>query len=431
MANAFMTRRNAEAPAARSAICQSIGSMSGLRALFDSTRLFTVSRRISVATLRPLLTVAIVSLAACATPQPPAPPPETFLHDELFGPPTVRVSGDEIFVLSDAMQRYLRTEIATQTRILGAQGGLVEAVYNKAQLKLEYDSSFTRNAAEAFEARAGNCLSLVVMTAAFAKVLGLQVRYQSAYLEEAWSRSGDLLLRAGHVNVTLGPKLQDRASPLSRSVTIDFLPEEQLRTLRTREVSEQTIVAMYMNNRAVEALMRGMLDDAYAWTRASLRQSPDFLSAHNTLGIVYARSGHLDHAATAFQHVLRNDPAHTRAIANLADVYTKQGRNDDAAALYSTLARLEPEPPLHYFSQGMVAMQRGDFSSARDLFAREADRSGYSNDVAFWLGIAHYRLGDVEQATRFLNQALGNTSSRGDSDSKSAKLSRLKSRGPQ
>jgi tetratricopeptide (TPR) repeat protein len=401
MAISFMTRRKTGACAARSVM------------------------------LLPLLAAAMVSLAGCATSPPPAPPPETFLHDELFGPPSVRVSGDEIFVLSDSMKRYLRTEIATQTRLHGIPGGLVEAVYNKAQLKLEYDSSFTRNAAEAFEARAGNCLSLVVMTAAFAKELGLQVRFQSAYLEEAWSRSGDLLLRAGHVNVTLGPKMQDRASPLSRSTTIDFLPGEQLRTLRTREISEQTVIAMYMNNRAVEALMRGKLDDAYAWARASLRQSPDFLSAHNTLGIIYARRGHYDHAATAYEHVIRNDPVHTRAMANLADVYAKQGRKDEAAALYSTLARLEPEPPMHYFNQGMSAMQRGDFNSARDLFAREADRSGYSSDVTFWLGIAHYRLGDVEQATRLLNQAFGSSKSRGDPESQSAKLSRLKSRGPQ
>ena len=118
-------------------------------------------------------------------------------------------------------------------------------------------------------------------------------------------------------------------------------------------------------------------------------------------------------------------------MANLADVYAKQGREDEAAALYVTLARLEPEPPMHFFNQGMVAMQRGDFSSARDLFAREADRSGYSSDVTFWLGIAHYRIGDVEQATRLLNQALSGTSSRGNPDSKSAKLSRLKSRGLQ
>jgi Flp pilus assembly protein TadD len=91
-------------------------------------------------------------------------------------------------------------------------------------------------------------------------------------------------------------------------------------------------------------------------------------------------------------------------MANLADVYAKQGRKDEAAALYVTLARLEPEPPMHFFNQGMVAMQRGDFNSARDLFAREADRSGYSSDRSYGLASALPEW-DVEQATRLLNQA--------------------------
>jgi Tfp pilus assembly protein PilF len=327
------------------------------------------------------------------------------------------------------MRRYVRTEIASQIRLHGAQAGLIEAIYNKAQLRLEYDSSLTRNAAEAFEARAGNCLSLVVMTTAFAKELGLQVRYQTAYLEEAWSRSGDLLLRAGHVNLTLGPRLNDRANPLSRSTTVDFLPADQLRNLRTREISEDTVVAMFLNNRAVEALVRGRLDDAYAWTRASLQHSPGFLGAYNTLGIVYARRGHLDYAEAVFQHVIAAEPAHTRAIANLADLYARQGRPDDAAALYRTLARLEPVPPLHYYNQGLLAMQRGDFKAGRDLFAREIDRGGYSNEVIFWLGVAHHRLGDADQATRYLNQALGIQATRSDRESASAKLTWLKSQG--
>ena len=70
----------------------------------------------------------------------------------------------------------------------------------------------TRNAAQAFDARAGNCLSLVVMTAALAKELGLQVEYNSAYTEETWSRNGALLLRSGHINITIGRRFVDRTA---------------------------------------------------------------------------------------------------------------------------------------------------------------------------------------------------------------------------
>ena len=77
----------------------------------------------------------------------------------------------------------------------GAQAGLVDALYRRAQLKLEYDAATTKTAAEAFDARSGNCLSLVLMTAALAHELQLPVRYQSAYMEEAWSRNGNPAVR--------------------------------------------------------------------------------------------------------------------------------------------------------------------------------------------------------------------------------------------
>ena len=61
----------------------------------------------------------------------------------------------------------------------------------------------TRNAGEAFADRQGNCLSLVVMTAAFAKALGLPLQFNQARLDDSWSLQGDLLLASGHVNLTL------------------------------------------------------------------------------------------------------------------------------------------------------------------------------------------------------------------------------------
>jgi Flp pilus assembly protein TadD len=375
---------------------------------------------------RVLVALGLILLAACAAP-PPAPRPDALLRDDLFAPPSVPVSAEEIFALSEPMRRYLRTEIASQLKLHGSPNGLVEALYTRGQLKLEYDSTVTRNAAEAFAARSGNCLSLVVMTAAFAKELGLQVRYHSAYLEEAWSRSDDLLMRAGHVNIKLGPRLSDRANPLAQSTLVDFIPPNQLRSLPSREISEQTIVAMYMNNRAVEAMIGGRLDDAYAWVRAALEASPDHLAAYNTLGIVYARRGHAALAESSFTQVLKADAKHTQAMANLADLYARQGRTTEAAVLREQLARLEPVAPFQHFSQGLAALQRNDAKSALEHFEREMARGGYSSEVLFWLGVAQFQLGNTEQGARAMNQALTSGTLRADKSSAAAKLTRLKS----
>ena len=107
------------------------------------------------------------------------------------------------------MRRYLEVEIADRLHQQGTQKGLVAALYAKGELKLDYDSTMTRNAAEAFEARSGNCLSLVIMTAAFAKELQLDVHYQSVFTDETWARRGDIQFSIDHVNVSLGKRVSE------------------------------------------------------------------------------------------------------------------------------------------------------------------------------------------------------------------------------
>ena len=376
----------------------------------------------------PLLFAAL--LGACAT-TPPARHEDLF-HDELFGKPAERVGPQEIFALSDPMRRFVKEEIAEQLRSSGPRRALVDAIYKDAQLKLEYDSAVTRNASQAFAARSGNCLSLVIMTAAFAKELGLRVRYQSAYLEETWNRQGNLLVRSGHVNIALEPRIGDANRHLgASSATIDFLPPDEIKGMRVVEIDERTVVAMFMNNRAVEALVQGRNDDAYAWVREAMRHDPSFMSAHNTLGTVYLRTGALAQAGEVFDRLLRVQPENTHAIANLAETTSRQGRLAEAAALRERLARIEAAEPFHYFKLGMRAMGRDDFREARDLFAKEAARAEFNPEVQYWLGVAYYRLGQHKDALKHLALARQYSTSRGDRDLYGAKLAWLKSRAAQ
>ncbi len=359
------------------------------------------------------LALLVASLLAGCAAAPPAAPPDALLADRLFAPPQESVRSDDIFAMSDAMRRYLQVDIARQLRTEGAQEGLVQALQQHAQLKLEYDAARTKNAAATFDSRTGNCLSLVIMTAAFAKELRLPVSYHSAYLEESWSRTGNLLVASGHVNVTIGRRTSDAKTERDRlPMTIDFLPPEEISGLRRKEIDEATVVAMYANNRAAEALADGRLDDAYAWAAESVRRDPAFTLAYNTLGVVYLHHGNLAEAERAFARVLAADAKDTRALANLAETYARQGRGADAEATRRRLAALEPYPPFHFFDLGLEAVRRDDWRTARELFAREVARADANHEFHFWLGVADWRLGDESAALRHLALAMDNSLTR-------------------
>lgn len=357
---------------------------------------------------------------------PPAAPP--LLADALFNAPAEAIDIDAIFALSPQMRQYLDQQILPRARRGNAQRALVDALYAQGQLKLEYDAARTRTAAEAFEARSGNCLSLLIMTGAFAQALGLQVHYQSVLDEEAWGRSDELHFFIGHVNIRLGarPSRARLSSPDDDWMVIDFLPGQDLERQRTREIDRARVLAMFANNRAAEALSLGDLDQAYAWAREAVRGDPAFLSAYNTLGVVYLRRGALPQAEAALRFVLAAEPDNPHALDNLAALMQRSGRAAEAEALWAQLRRVQPQAPFAWFREGQQAMREGDYRRARRLFEREIAHAPEYHEFHFWLALAHLRLGDIGPARQELELALAASTTREQQGLYSAKLQRLK-----
>jgi len=375
-----------------------------------------------------LLSAAIV--AGCAS----APVTERYqplFNDKLFAAPSERITADDVFALSDDMRRYLATEIAARSLNRGFQQGLIDALYDKRQLRLDYDTEITRNAAQTFAARSGNCLSLVIMASALAKELGLPVRYQKVLVEDAWSRSGEIYFSSSHVNLTLGTVQTDRVLNYQvATATVDFVDPRSMRGRRLLTIGEHTIVAMYMNNRAAESLVRGQLDDAYWWARAAIEQDPRFLSSYNTLGVVYRHHGNLPEADQVLSHVLKLEPGNAEVMSNLVLVLNDEGRVGEAQALARKLEQLQPYPPFYFFNLGLIAMREGDYEKARSMFAKEVDRDAYYHEFHFWLAAALVGLGDFKEARAQLTMALENSTTRKEHDLYAAKLDRIVSHIP-
>lgn len=354
-------------------------------------------------------------------------------HDAAFKAPSVPVGAQGLFDLSPEMRAYLHSPAFTMLlRQKGLDHGLVDALYAKGELKLEYDSSMTRTAAQTYAARAGNCLSLVIMTAAFAKELGIPVRYQSVAVDQSWSRNAGLYLVSSHVNLSLGsrsPGMLRGFDVAERLLTIDFLPPADAARYRTEPLDEDDIVAMYLNNRAAESMVRDRLDDAYWWARAAVALRPSLVMAYNTLGVVYQRHGDGARAERVLRAALLREPKNVVVMQNLAPTLASLGKAEEARALAQRIAQLEPNPPFRFFDQGMQALRDGDYRKAKELFAREVRRAPYYDEFHFWLAVACLRLGEAAQAREQLALAQDTSTRRDTRELYSAKLAHLRALG--
>ena len=180
-----------------------------------------------------------------------------------------------------------------------------------------------------------------------------------------------------------------------------------------------------MNNRAVEALVRQQLDDAYWWAREAIVQAPAFLTPYNTLGAIYQRHGNPKESEQVLAHVLDRDPTNIQAMSNLIVVLDSLDRIDESQRLSAKLKKMDPDPPFGYFNRGLAAMRDGDVQAAKEAFAKEVARAPDYHEFRFWLALAYLNLGDIEQARKHLTIAMQNSTTRRDHEMYAAKLDRI------
>ena len=365
-------------------------------------------------------------LVACAS-APPMPPAADLFHDDAFAASAEPIDPGAALALSPAMRTYLAENFAKRAGHIDRRRLLFNALH-RGDLKLEYDAATTRTASQAFDARSGNCLALVLMTAAFAKELGLTVHYQQIVGTDAWSRADQLYIGIGHVNLRIDDPAVRSQFPYTdgNSMIVDFQPSVDVRRLNSVDVPERSVIAMFLNNRAVELLTNGHPDDAYWWAREAIRTDPEMLGAYVTLGVIYRSRGQAVWAERTLARVAEREPDNVYAMSNRVLALRDLRRDAEATELSRRLQALDPHPPFSYFNEGLAAYRAGHIDAARRLFAKEVARAPYHHEFEFWLAVTYFQLKDVERAAVHLRRAKDVSTTRKDHDLYAGKLARLK-----
>ena len=352
---------------------------------------------------------AVACLAGCAIP-PPVAADDAFavLDDKVFMAQRSVPDPERILALSPEMREFLKGPLGNLLRLHGPLNGFVRAIAAGDQLHIDYDPVRTRTAAETFADHAGNCLSLVLMTAAMANELGLDVQYHRVLTADVEVADENLIRLVGHVNLSL----QNRgASRVANGVTIDFLPPPEARRLPFEIISEDRVKSMYFNNKAVEALSDGELGQAYWWARASILMDSQYHSAYITLGAIWEHSGRQELAQAALKWALLLDPGNPNGESNLrlAESGGQPSGSVGERALSAAALRLPLRLKSAAARTAFPMIKRGDWVGAR-VVLEQALPAQDSTEIHLMLAAVYDHLGNSNQSADQVQAAARQTS---------------------
>ncbi len=360
--------------------------------------------------LSALLIAALLPACQLTTPSVQSPVAlSSLLHDEQFVPPAQRYTAQTIFMPSTQMRNYLEHKIESGNTTTAEQyHALIEALSSPSALGLRYDSLLTLTAADSFEQRSGNCLTLAVLAYTLADTLGLYVHFNEPKLPLLWDRQQGYYFLTNHVNVTI--QARDHNQPdggiTTLSAHVDFSGNPAVMRLPHRKVSKAEMVAMFNNNLAAEALTRGELNQAYYYAADALRSDARFVPAYATLASAYRRAGFPQQAEITLRAGLSLEPENYALLSNLV-LLLEPSPPPDYDLLVQRLAQQQQKirNPYRWADKAEQAYQEGDYRTSLMLYRRALEHGDYIHEFYFGIAKNLLALDQPEQAQRFLRQA--------------------------
>lgn len=325
-------------------------------------------------------TVAPVVVAGTSTPAMPTP--------------------QQVFAIPPAMRDMLHTQVINRSYSREQRlQALVEMIFDRHGLDLQYDADATLTVSEIWQQRRANCLAFTLMFVALAREAGIQARVQEVGQVVSWyqDQAQGLVYSVGHVNAGVGFAGRFATVDLDRNVLYDRrgpLPISQARAL-----------AHFYNNRGAERMASGDLVGARTFFNAALAQDNSFAATWNNLGVLENRTGDAAAARRALETALRLDGRQDAALTNASALYRKLGMVVQAQALEQRLQSVQREDPFAQYMLGAEAERAGQLDQAIRYYRQAVRLYDTAHQFHFGLARAYFLAGQLKRADRELLRA--------------------------
>jgi hypothetical protein len=340
-------------------------------------------------------------LAACASTAPATVAASTPWLDAEFhhDPALVRVTADDLFRLDPGLDKMLEEpnvrEVFKDVRLRR----IIDLIFGADRKGFAYRAGHSTVAADTWRDRAGDCLSLTVLTYSIAKKLGMAAAMQEVQTPAIFGRSGELDVVNQHVNVLLPSARSDfmASDPWGHDVVLDFEPDHAT-ARRGVQLTEPGILARFYNNVAVENMARGESRVAYAHFKAAILADPGYVSPYGNLAVLYRRTGHEQQAENLLRYAVSLGGTSDVALHELHRLLLDQGRTGEASDVRRQLESRQSADPYYWMSVALKDIAEKQPRRAISALRRAGDLAPTFSEIHRYLATAYLQAGDVQKA---------------------------------
>lgn len=336
---------------------------------------------------------------------------DSLLQDSAFQSVAAPVESEQqIFALPETVVNQARQQVLPYQYADERSLALLTFIFGSDSDPLEYVNNATLIASDTYIQKEANCLSLTILAYSLAQQLGFDAHFQDVDVPEYWvTRSGNSMLN-GHVNLMIFPEKNRSAAQhivvlRGNGYLIDFDMVPQRAKQQAKRISQQSIVAMFYNNKAADAMMSGDYDLAYHYLKAAITTAPELAQNWNNLAVLYRKKQMLVLAEQVYLHSLALEPENSNTMSNLAMLYELTERYQEAAVLEDRVAKKRLSNPYYFIMQGNEALERQEADDAITYFRRSLKLQPHVPEAYFGLARSYVLKQDLLQASQYLQSA--------------------------
>jgi Tfp pilus assembly protein PilF len=316
-------------------------------------------------------------------------------------------SNNDIFYLNPEQEKEITAEFNKKVSVgIPRHLALTEMLESRLGNYTYYGETY--NAEAAMRLNKGNCMSLAVLTGAFAKFIGVEYSYRKVTTLPTFDKQNNIVLSSNHVQSILYD-----ASVLSgeknqyfnrTGVVIDYFPAEYDRS--RGKISESRFIAMYYKNIAAEALIENNLSEAFILAETAYQLDKSYIEVINLLGVIHRRAGDITTAEEIYKIGLELDSSSLSLMSNYIMLLKREKRYNEAEVIERELELIDDPDPYQWLEQAYAAQASNKNSQAKVFYKKALVKAPYLHQAYKGLYQIYLAEGRESKAKEMLIKAL-------------------------